>query len=77
MSRIEVRRFMNELQTDPGRLEEFKRVATDFEAALGWTKVKGYDLTEAELRDLLDYDRELSDDELEEAAGGDDVWPPV
>lgn len=77
MSRIEVHRFMKELQADPELLEEFKRVATDFEAALGWTKAKGYHLTEAELRDLLDSDRELSDDELEEAAGGEDVWPPV
>jgi hypothetical protein len=35
----------------------------------------GYLLTSVDVQELLDCDRELSDDDLDQAAGGDN-WPP-
>jgi hypothetical protein len=37
----------------------------------------GYFLTPEDVQELLDCDRELSDDDLEQAAGGDTAWPPA
>jgi predicted ribosomally synthesized peptide with nif11-like leader len=74
MSRNDVKRLMRDLQRDPEILEELRQIGPNFEAVLKWTRAKDYDLTEAEIRDLLEPDRELSDDELEDAAGGDG-WP--
>jgi hypothetical protein len=36
----------------------------------------GYLLTPADVQELLDSDLELSDDDLDQAAGGDN-WPPA
>jgi predicted ribosomally synthesized peptide with nif11-like leader len=76
MSRTELHRLLDDLRNDPSLLEESRSLLRDSEAALGWTRKKGYDLTAAEIQQLLDSDRELSDDELDEAAGGD-AWPPA
>lgn len=74
MSRIDVKRVMRDLQRDPDVLEELRTIGPSFEGVREWTRAKGYDLTDPEIRALLDSDRELSDDELEDAAGGDG-WP--
>jgi predicted ribosomally synthesized peptide with nif11-like leader len=74
MSRIDVQRLLREIQRNPDLLEELRRIGPRFEAVRDWSREQGYDLAEAEIRDLLETDRELSDDELEAAAGGDG-WP--
>jgi predicted ribosomally synthesized peptide with nif11-like leader len=74
MSSIDVQRLLRAVQRAPDLLEELRKIGPNFAEVRDWTRAKGYDLTEAELRDLLDTDRELSDDELEAAAGGDG-WP--
>lgn len=74
MSRGDVARLLRDVQRDPELLEELRRIGPSFKGIREWTREKGYDLTDLEIRDLLDSDRELSDDELEDAAGGDG-WP--
>lgn len=76
MSRADVNRLLGDLQKTPDLLEELRGVAKDPEAAARWAGVKGYDLTAEEVEELVASDRELTDDELEDAAGGEDAWPP-
>jgi predicted ribosomally synthesized peptide with nif11-like leader len=75
MSSAELSRFLDDLRNDPRLLEESRTLLHDSVAALRWTRERGYHLTLADIRELLDSDRELSDDDLDQAAGGDDAWP--
>jgi len=75
MSSAELSRFLDDLRNDPTLLEESRALLHDSEAALRWTREKGYQLTLADIQELLDCDRELSDEDLDQAAGGDDAWP--
>jgi len=77
MSSTELNRFLEDLRNEPRLLEESRALLRDPEAALRWAREKGYHLTPADIQELLDSDRELSDDDLDQAAGGDDAWPPV
>ena len=74
MDRPALDRFLDDVRKNPGLLNELKGSLHDLEAAVRWAKKKGYDLTREDLRELMESDRELSEDELEEAAGGDDAW---
>lgn len=76
MSRPELSRFLEALRNDPRLLDESRTLLRDSDAALRWTQGMGYTLTPAEIKELLDCDRELSDDDLDQAAGGD-TWPPA
>lgn len=44
------------------------------EALLQWACEKGFDLTDQEARQLIDSLNELSDDDLDKVAGGEDAW---
>jgi predicted ribosomally synthesized peptide with nif11-like leader len=78
MSSAELSRFLDDLRNDPRLLEESRTLLQDPEAALRWSREKGYHLTLADIQELLDSDQELSDNELDQAAGGTDTaWPPV
>lgn len=74
MSRADLNRLLGDLRKTPDMLEELK--GTDPEAVIRWAGARGYDLTPGEAEELVASDRELSDDELEEAAGGEEAWPP-
>ena len=74
MSRAEVDRLVGDLHREPERALELRELWRDLDAALGWTRRRGYDVTRPELQDLAGSDRELDDDELEQVAGGDG-WP--
>jgi predicted ribosomally synthesized peptide with nif11-like leader len=74
MSSAELNRFLEDLRNDPRLLEESRTLPRDPDAALRWVREKGYHLTSADIQELLDSDRELSDDDLDQAAGGD-TWP--
>ncbi|HEX6861725.1 MAG TPA: Nif11-like leader peptide family RiPP precursor [Thermoanaerobaculia bacterium] len=76
MSRADLNRLLGDLQKSPDLLEEWKGMAQDPEAAARWAGARGYDLTTGEVEDLVASDRELTDDELEDAAGGEEAWPP-
>ena len=71
MNRADLERLSADLQRNPLLLEELRGQATNAEGLVRWARGRGYEVTAEELRALLDSDRELSDDELEEAAGGD------
>ena len=74
MSRAEQSRFLEDVRKDPRLVDEVRGLLRDPEAALQWARDRGYQLTPKDIEELLDSDRELSDDELEEAAGGEDEW---
>ena len=76
MSRTELNRLLGDLQKTPDLLAELREVGKDPEAALRWAGARGYDLTNDEIEELVASDRELTDDELEDAAGGEEAWPP-
>ena len=75
MSSAELSRFLEDLRKDPCLLDESRTLRQDPEAALLWAVDRGYHLTLAEIKEILDSDRELSDEDLDQAAGGDDDWP--
>ncbi len=76
MSRPEMDRLLADLQTHPYLLTELRSLGTDPDQATLWARDKGYDLTPQELRELADSDQELSDEDLEEVAGGEEDWTP-
>lgn len=76
MSRTELNRLLGDLQKTPDLLAELRDVGKEPEAAVRWAGANGYDLTLEEVEELVASDRELTDDELEDAAGGEDAWPP-
>jgi predicted ribosomally synthesized peptide with nif11-like leader len=76
MRSSELNRLLEDLQKDPDLLQEARGQLHNPEAALRWAVDRGYRLTLGDLAELCDSDRELSDDDLEQAAGGDS-WPPV
>jgi predicted ribosomally synthesized peptide with nif11-like leader len=72
----ELKRFLQSLRTKPELLEELRSLLRDPDAATRWARERGCHLTPEDVAELQDYDQELSDDELDKVAGGDDVWPP-
>ncbi|HET9229199.1 MAG TPA: Nif11-like leader peptide family natural product precursor [Thermoanaerobaculia bacterium] len=69
MSRPDLERLIADLRKHPHLLQELRE-----HGSVAWARDRGYDVTREELMELMDGDRELSDDELEQAAGGDDGW---
>jgi predicted ribosomally synthesized peptide with nif11-like leader len=72
----DLERLLEDLRKDPALMDDLRRWVQNSEAAAEWARIKGYILGSEELRALSESDRELSDDELEDAAGGDDAWVP-
>lgn len=71
MSRSDLERLLEDLRKDPGLMEDLRRRLNDGEAAAEWARERGYVLGGNDLAGLAESDRELSDEELEDAAGGD------
>lgn len=71
MSRADFERLTADLQIRPDLLSALRSRIDDLGRAVEWARAEGYEVTRDELRELMDSDRELSDDELEQAAGGD------
>ncbi len=72
----ELKSFLQSLRTKPELLEELRSLHGDPEAAIQWARERGCHLTPGDIAEIRESDRELSDDELEQAAGGDTAWPP-
>ncbi|HTG33385.1 MAG TPA: Nif11-like leader peptide family RiPP precursor [Thermoanaerobaculia bacterium] len=75
MSSAELNRFLEDVRKNPCLLDELRTLRHNPEAALLWAVDRGYHLTLGDLAETLDSDRELSDEDLDQAAGGDDNWP--
>lgn len=73
MSAAEFDRLVRAFQQNPDLLDEFKNIEGNPER-LRWVQEKGFQLTSEELERLSKVDDTLSDDELEQVAGGDDGW---
>jgi predicted ribosomally synthesized peptide with nif11-like leader len=74
MSRADLERFVADLGKDSGLFQELEGQKGSSGPSVHWARNHGYDVTQEELAELMDSGRELSDDELEQAAGGDDGW---
>ena len=75
MSTADADRLVRAIQKNPDLLAELRSLPTP-DRRLQWAREKGYPLTEQELEGLFESDQALSDDELEQVAGGDDGWSP-
>ncbi len=69
MSKNELQRFLRDLGTRSRLAEEFHRLKGDLEGQVRWANAQGYAITLEEAEGLSGAG-ELSDDELEAAAGG-------
>ena len=78
MRSAEFGRLLADLQADEKLREEFQRLEGNLESTLRLATAKGYGLTREETEELAQSFHELSDDELDEAAGGawNDPPPP-
>jgi predicted ribosomally synthesized peptide with nif11-like leader len=74
MRSAELIRLLADLRKDPDLLQESRGMLRDADAALRWAVDRGYRLTIGDIAELCDSDRELSEDDLDQAAGG--AWPP-
>jgi predicted ribosomally synthesized peptide with nif11-like leader len=76
MANPELERLTAALRRDPHLREEVRALSGDREALLAWTRDRGYSVPWPELAALLETADELSDEDLEHAAGGEDPWNP-
>jgi predicted ribosomally synthesized peptide with nif11-like leader len=74
MSRLDLDRLLDDVQRDPELREDFRNTSADSTRLAQWAVARGYELTDSEIADLVSSERELSDDDLENAAGGEDAW---
>lgn len=74
MSHVSLTGFLDELRGQPAQLAELRGLLSSPAAAIRWADAKGYQLTPQDLADLADSDDLLSDDELDQVAGGEDGW---
>lgn len=70
MSTAEFDRFLSDLQRDPELMEEFRSLSEEPEIWVRWAGAKGYEITLEEATELEETHSEISDDDLEQAAGG-------
>lgn len=70
MSRFDLERFTADMKKNPALETECSQVNGDPKALARWAATRGYDLTPEEAEGLAHSVTELSDDELEDVAGG-------
>jgi predicted ribosomally synthesized peptide with nif11-like leader len=70
MSRGEVERFLGDLQMSTDLRQELEGLGQDRDALVSWANENGYDFTREEAEELGAFDGDLSDDQLEQVAGG-------
>ena len=71
---FELTRLTAVLKQDGRLRSELRELAGDLEAMARWTEAKGFTLLKPDLERLAASLEELTDDELEQAAGGNDPW---
>ena len=70
MSRAELERFTTDVQSDPVLETELSQMRNDPQALVQWALKLGYGLSMQEAQGLASSYEELSDEELENVAGG-------
>lgn len=70
MSRGEVERFLGDLQMSADLRQELEGLGQDRDVLVSWANENGYDFTREEAEELGAFDGDLSDDQLEQVAGG-------
>ena len=70
MSMADLERLTTDLQENPNLAEEFESLGDDATAWAQLAATRSYVVTAQEVEDLCSGFEELSDDDLEEAAGG-------
>ena len=77
MSEEQLKSFLEKVKTDTGLREKLKGVA-DADAALAIAKEAGFAITAEDIQSMQSAPEELSDEELENAAGGSgECWAGV
>jgi predicted ribosomally synthesized peptide with nif11-like leader len=76
MTRTDLERLTAELSRSPALRDELVALRANLDEAARWAHSRGYDLTPEQVAELLAGCDELSDDDLEQVAGGEEVWPP-
>jgi hypothetical protein len=79
MRSAEFGRLLSDLRADENLRGEFHRLGGELDPTMHLATAKGYGLTREDAEELVQGFRELSDDELDEAAGGawnDPIPPP-
>jgi len=66
--------LLDHLQRVSGDRAELETLRPHGEALVQWARAKGFDLNMEEAERLLESLNELSDDELDKVAGGEDAW---
>lgn len=66
----EVERFLGDLQTNAALRQEMESLGQDRDALVQWANDNGYAFTREEAEDLGAFEADLSDDQLEQVAGG-------
>jgi predicted ribosomally synthesized peptide with nif11-like leader len=74
MSTSELARLEADLKDNPDLRREVADLHREPVQLAQWARRHGYELTPAQVRQLLGSPGELSDDDLEQVAGGDDPW---
>lgn len=75
MSAEELKRFSNDVQANEDLKNEVKQVGSDADAIVKFAQSKGYDLSKEDLEEARADSGELSDTDLEKAAGGEENIP--
>ncbi len=70
MSKFETERFIKDFKNRPELSEEFTRLGDDPKAWVKLASARGYELTLEKAAGLCSSYTELSDDDLEDVAGG-------
>jgi predicted ribosomally synthesized peptide with nif11-like leader len=78
MRSAELGRLLSDLRSNEELRGEFQRLEGDLEPTMRLATAKGYRLTREEVEEFADSFQELSEDELDQAAGGawNDPPPP-
>jgi predicted ribosomally synthesized peptide with nif11-like leader len=76
MNSDELTRFLQSVRTSPKLMEELRNLLSTPDAAIHWAGSQGYRLTPGDIAEIQGCNQELSEDELDQVAGGDTAWPP-
>ncbi|MGM0379451.1 MAG: Nif11-like leader peptide family RiPP precursor [Bacillota bacterium] len=66
----EIKRFNKDVKEDKEMLEEVKKIGNDLEKIVKYANSKGYEFTSEDLESQADNNSELSEEQLDEVAGG-------
>ena len=72
----ELERFLDSVRKTPHLVEELRSLLETPAEVIRWASDRGFQLTSRDIDELREYAAELSDDDLDQVAGGEDEWAP-